>query len=392
MKEIQNLNSMIKTIHKEDPSSAWLLKIMVYWDILRDKNSTIQAFEEGIKLSQNNIYIYIEYWKFMKYLKKTDKMLEISEQLMKVVDNSCIPTDQWIEAHDLRFKTLLMKGSTKELIEEAINTLKKIWYILPPLPVDGLWYIKDAQEEAELKKEAADEKAQPFVKEEFRHLFFSPPDQSSSPSHRKTQSSTKIPSVTAGCYLSLKDGKSHLPQSKEAIINNIRKHLRENSKDQSSGPREDVLKAAKWLKPVNKSEKDQWSSDSSNSPSCEDFLRVTFKSDFLYQIGKVAAKSGFMLEKALKFLNDFLLVINYFKQDMRSGSYQQLRVNAIYYIGIAYFQLGDKETSERWLREIQSEMIDLYGKDHKKVVKIDSILTTYFTERFSLEQCITNYF
>lgn len=383
---------MIKTIYKEDPYNAWLLKIMVYWDILRDKNSTIQAFEEGIKMTPNNINIYIEFWKFMKYLKKTDKMLEISEQLMKVIDNSSVPTDQWIEAHDLRFKTLLMKGSTKDLIEEAINTLKKIWYILPPLPVDGLWYIKDAHEEAENQKEAVNEKPIPYIKEEFKHLFLAPPDQSGSPAHRKAESSSKIPSITVGFYLSLKDGKSHLPLSKESVINNIRKQLKGSSKDQSSGSKDDGIKGLKPKKSINKSENDQWSSESGDSSATDDFLRITFKSDFLYQIGKVAAKSGFMLEKALKFLNDFLLVISFFKQDMRSGSYQQLRANAIYYIGIAYFQLGDKETSEKFLREIQSEMIDLYGKDHKKVLKIDSILSTYFTERFNPALWITDYF
>ena len=99
-----------------------------------------------------------------------------------------------------------------------------------------------------------------------------------------------------------------------------------------------------------------------------------------------------MLDKALKFLNDFLLVINYFKQDMKQESYRKMRVNAIYYIGIAYFQLGDKESAEKALREVQIELIETHGKDHKKVIKIDSILSSYFTERFNLAACITDYF
>lgn len=172
------------------------------------------------------------------------------------------------------------------------------------------------------------------------------------------------------------------------MLNNIRKHLRGSSKDFSSGSKDEGIKGLRRHKEHedSKSDKEQASSEGSNFDDYDNFLRITFKSDFLYQIGKVCAKSGFLLEKALKYLNDFLLVINYFKQDMKSESYQKLRANAIYYIGIAYFQLGDKESSEKALREVQVEMIDTHGKTHKKVVKIDSILSTYFSERFSLAQ------
>ena len=260
--------------------------------------------------------------------------------------------------------------------------------------MDGLWYIKDSQEEIDFKN-AEEEKQMPLVKEEFKHLFFASAEPDSSPTHKKSASWTKFQSQIVGFYLSLKDGKSHLPLSKESIINNIRKQLKGSSKEDSSGSKDENIKGVKLKKSPKveiKSDNEELSSDSDSNSSSDNFLRITFKSDFLYQIGKVAAKSGFMLEKALKFLNDFLLVINFFKEDMKSESYQHLRVNAIYYIGIAYFQLGDKETSEKFLREIQWEMIDLYGKNHKKVIKIDSILSTYFTERFNIAQCINDYF
>mmetsp|Transcript_35398 Transcript_35398/g.40916 ORF Transcript_35398/g.40916 Transcript_35398/m.40916 type:complete len:116 (+) Transcript_35398:379-726(+) len=115
---------MVATIYKHDPFNACLLKVLVFWDILRDKNETIKAFEEGIEKTPKNINIYVEYWKFLKYLKKTDKMVELSEKMMKVITDSSVPTDQWIEAHDIRFKSLLMKSSSKDTIEEAVNTLK----------------------------------------------------------------------------------------------------------------------------------------------------------------------------------------------------------------------------------------------------------------------------
>ena len=56
----------------------------------------------------------------------TNKMVELSERMMEIADDPSVPTDQWIEAHDVRFKSLLMKGSSHEIIEEAVNALKKI--------------------------------------------------------------------------------------------------------------------------------------------------------------------------------------------------------------------------------------------------------------------------
>ena len=345
-------------------------------------------------MTPKNINIYWEYWKFLKYLKKTNKMIEVSERMMTVIDDPCIPTDQWIEAHDLRFKSLLMKGSSKENIEEAINTLKKICYILPPFPVDGLWYIKDSQEEIEKDNEYDIQMTPPSIKNQVDEDVYQTPPHFDPPSQRKFASLQKSQTCTSGFFLSYKDGKSHLPLSKESMLNNIRKHLRGSSKDYSSGSKEDIIKGLKPKKKESykKPEKDQASSESSNPDEYNNFLRITFKSDFLYQIGKVSAKSGWMLDKALKFLNDFLLVINYFKQDMKQESYRKMRVNAIYYIGIAYFQLGDKESAEKALREVQIELIETHGKDHKKVIKIDSILSSYFTERFNLAACITEYF
>jgi hypothetical protein len=213
-------------------------------------------------------------------------------------------------------------------------------------------------------------------------------------SEEKIQSPNKIKSlqksttISSGFFLSLKDGKSHLPISKEMMLMNIRKHLKGSSKDNSFGSKEGGIKGLKNKNEQTKEEEkdsdnEENSSISSNYNEYDNFLRVTFKSDFLYKIGKVCAKSGFMLEKALKYLNDFLLIINFYKQDMETKSYNKLRTHAIYYIGIAYFQLGDSSISEKMLREIQIDLIETQGKDSKKAQKIDKILSTYFEKRFN---------
>jgi hypothetical protein len=196
----------------------------------------------------------------------------------------------------------------------------------------------------------------------------------------------------------LKDKKPHTPASKENMLQKIRKHIKGNS---SRGSINSIEGGIKGLKPKNKQSveevkvkvSDEDSSTCSNYNEYDNFLRVTFKSDFLYQIGKVCSKSAIMLERALKYLNDFLLIINFYKQDMETKSYHKLRAHAWYYIGIAFFQLGDKEMSEKFLREIQVDLIETEGKDGKKVQKIDTILSTYFTERFDvMKQCINDHF
>jgi len=63
------MQSRASALYKYDPYAASLLKVLVCWDISRDKNETINAFEEGIRKTPHNMHAYLEYWKFLKYLK-----------------------------------------------------------------------------------------------------------------------------------------------------------------------------------------------------------------------------------------------------------------------------------------------------------------------------------
>jgi hypothetical protein len=137
--------------------------------------------------------------------------------------------------------------------------------------------------------------------------------------------------ASSGLFLSLKDKKPHTPASKENMLQKIRKHIKGNS---SRGSINSIEGGIKGLKPKSKQAvqevkvSDEDSSTCSNYNEYDNFLRVTFKSDFLYQIGKVCSKSAIMLERALKYLNDFLLIINFYKQDMETKSYHKLRAHA----------------------------------------------------------------
>ena len=62
----------------------------------------------------------------------------LSLALMKVVKNPKIPISDWIDAHKLRAKSLLLLGKPKE----AIEILEKLCFIIPPIQIPGLKYLK----------------------------------------------------------------------------------------------------------------------------------------------------------------------------------------------------------------------------------------------------------
>ena len=70
----------------------------------------------------------------LKELGNINELEKISNLLIKVWSKTSIPTNSWVESLFKHSETLVIKGK----IEEAIRTLKKIWYILPPLPIPGI--------------------------------------------------------------------------------------------------------------------------------------------------------------------------------------------------------------------------------------------------------------
>ena len=52
-------------------------------------------------------------------------MISLSEKMINAADSPTVPTDQWVEAHDIRFKSLLMKGNSKDIIEEGVDIEKE---------------------------------------------------------------------------------------------------------------------------------------------------------------------------------------------------------------------------------------------------------------------------
>lgn len=88
---------------------------------------------------------------------------------------------------------------------------------------------------------------------------------------------------------------------------------------------------------------------------CSDYL-------FLYKIGKVAAKNKMFLEDGIQALHDFLNIHHYW---MKEGieSDEDLRVKALFYLGILFHHINDYDQAYMIFRDIMSMLFQL-GRTH----------------------------
>lgn len=85
----------------------------------------------------HNMKAYFAYYKFLKLYKMRSKIETVTTKMMNAIEDSSVPTDEWMEAHILRADALVYL----DRIEEAITTLEKLVSIIPPLPIPGLSYL-----------------------------------------------------------------------------------------------------------------------------------------------------------------------------------------------------------------------------------------------------------
>lgn len=64
---------------------------------------------------------------------------------------------------------------------------------------------------------------------------------------------------------------------------------------------------------------------------------------FLYLIGKIASETGQYPEEGLGALNDYMTILEYFKDDMLEEGYERLRLKSLYLIGMLFYKLKDYE-------------------------------------------------
>lgn len=79
----------------------------------------------------------------------------------------------------------------------------------------------------------------------------------------------------------------------------------------------------------------------------------------MFKIGKIAAKKKVQLEKGLACMNDFLLILDHKKPEMKENIYIKMRCHGLYYMGIIYFHLGDKTNAESYLRDVYFDLLEM---------------------------------
>lgn len=65
---------------------------------------------------------YFKYWTLLKELGNNKELEEISWEIMRVISNTSVPTNSWVEGIFKNSETLVILGK----IDEALRTLKKI--------------------------------------------------------------------------------------------------------------------------------------------------------------------------------------------------------------------------------------------------------------------------
>ena len=117
---------------------------------------------------------YIEYWKYLKFrltlIQKTtqqktneieddngeiliERMRDVAECALYYSDCTQVPTSLWVEARLCYAKQMVYEG----LLTEAIEVLRDICFIIPPMPLSDLSYNQD---QSVFSKKAGDQNSQ----------------------------------------------------------------------------------------------------------------------------------------------------------------------------------------------------------------------------------------
>ena len=102
---------------------------------------TISVYQKILEKYPHNMEAYFNYWEFLNKIGDVNMLDKISEAMLNAAQNSNIPTLEWMRAHSLRSKTLLMLSRH----QEAIEILKRQIHVIPPLSIPGLSYFKDGE-------------------------------------------------------------------------------------------------------------------------------------------------------------------------------------------------------------------------------------------------------
>jgi tetratricopeptide (TPR) repeat protein len=292
---------------------------IIAWEIEMEKKQAVTVYEKILDKYPKNMEAYFNYWEFLKKIGEKKKLEKISRKMMKAAQDTSVPTTEWMKAHSMRAKTLIILNKH----EEAINILKKQVHVIPPLEIPGLSYFKDGEI---IHEEEIREQENPFnASEEAQNT----PDNLDLPNGYKFSVGRSSKPRTS------KNRKSGISSEEDGMIRSVNpkkiKKANENLRFSFNSHTPNVTEQA-YIQ--GKSE--------SSTPTLEDptvhheieGFSVSTDVDFLYQIGKICAENGIKINEGIESLNDFCLILDYYHQDMDEKVYTKMKTLAKFYIGV----------------------------------------------------------
>lgn len=335
-----------------------------------DKKEAISVYQRILEKYPDNMEAYFHYWDFLVKAGDIKKLEKVSENMMQAAQNTTVPTSDWMKAHSIRARTLIMLNRHKE----AIKVLKRQVHVIPPLAIPGLSYFKDGEI---IISETSVEDDSPFTIGEDAENYSNSHSQDDGYKYSVGRSSKPhkpdpLNDPEHSSFRSVKRGRSN---KEETFEDNHRFSFNETApmKPHHAHSKSNVPKA---IKPLTLKEEVHHEIEG---------FSVSTDVDFLYQIGKICAESGIKAEEGIQSLNDFCLILDYYHQDMDEKVYLKMKTQAKFYIGVCYFRLKNLNATEIVLRQILTDLEEIETEDGPRYKETEKILRRCFRERLLYE-------
>lgn len=376
---LESLISACNALIRADKINGPILRAVIAWEIKLDKDEAISVYQRILEKYPGNMEAYFHYWEFLSKIGEKKKLIKVSEAMMKAVQSTSVPTSEWMRAHSLRSKTLLML----EMYEEAIEVLKRQVHIIPPLPIPGLSYFKNGEIVVSHSDEDLEDPFEVSEDAQGASEFHASPDDG----YKFTVGRSSKP-------------KPHKPE-KQADSSSEKWNMRSVNPAKSYNSKESLRFSfnSRTPKVINRNFSRGESGTTSESSESWDTqyeiegFSVSTDVDFLYQIGKICAENGIKIEEGIQSLNDFCLILDYYHQDMDEKVYTKMKTQAKFYIGVCYFRKKNIDATEIVLRGILDDLEEIEGTDGARYKETLKVLSRCFRERLLYEvQLFDDYF
>lgn len=114
---LESLISACNALIRADKINGALIRALLAWEIKMDKKEASSVYQKILEKYPYCMEAYFNYLEFLNNIGDMAKMEKVSEAMIEAAQNTSVPTLDWMKAHSLRSRTLLMLSKHKEAIE-----------------------------------------------------------------------------------------------------------------------------------------------------------------------------------------------------------------------------------------------------------------------------------